>query len=60
MGIGNLRWYTYNIADACFVVGVIALVFAMLFLIDDQAKDEARETTAESGTDAKGGVTRPS
>ena len=57
MGIGSLRWYTYNIADACFVVGVIALIFAMLFLVDDRAG----ETTAEgSGTDATGGVTRPS
>ena len=32
VGIGGLRWYTFNIADASFVVGVIALVFAMLFL----------------------------
>lgn len=55
MGIGNLRWYTYNIADACFVVGVIALIFAMLFLVE-----EAKDTPAENSPDAKGGVTRPS
>lgn len=57
MGIGGLRWYTYNIADACFVVGVIALIFAMIFLVDEPTG----ETTAEgSGTDATGGATRPS
>ncbi len=56
MGIGNLRWYTYNIADACFVVGVIALIFAMVFLVD-----ESKEPASESrGNDATGGVTRPS
>ncbi len=60
MGIGNLRWYTYNIADACFVVGVIALIFAMLFLVEDQPDERASEANSEGrGTDASGGVTRP-
>ena len=56
MGIGGLRWYTYNIADACFVVGVIALVFAMLFLVEDQPGEKA----TQSGGDAPGEVSRPS
>jgi len=57
VGIGGLRWYTFNIADACFVVGVIGLVFAMLFLSDDQAA----EANAEGGgAEATGEAPRPS
>ncbi len=26
MGVGRLRWFTYNIADACLVVGIIMLL----------------------------------
>jgi len=26
MGVGDLRWFTYNVADACLVVGIIMLL----------------------------------
>ncbi len=26
MGVGNVRWYTYNVADACLVVGIVMLL----------------------------------
>lgn len=31
MGIGNLRWFTYNFADACITVGAIFLLSRELF-----------------------------
>ncbi|MEP6468874.1 MAG: signal peptidase II [Chloroflexota bacterium] len=40
MGIGDLRWPTYNVADASIVVGILALVGYLTF--GDQARGEAR------------------
>jgi signal peptidase II len=34
-GIGGLRWYTFNIADSAFVIGV-AIIFTYFFLFDKQ------------------------
>jgi signal peptidase II len=40
MGIGDLRWPTYNVADASIVVGILALVTYLTF--GDRARGEAR------------------
>jgi signal peptidase II len=40
MGIGDLRWPTYNVADASIVVGILALVGYLTFW--DRARSEAR------------------
>jgi signal peptidase II len=40
MGIGDLRWPTYNVADASLVVGIVALVGYLTFL--DRPRSEAR------------------
>jgi signal peptidase II len=47
MGIGNVRWFVYNIADASVVVGSIGL--AILFLLFEIKK-------AQGGTDNKPSV----
>lgn len=64
MGVGSLRWFTYNIADACFVIGVIALTFAMLFLVDEHpTEDHPTENRAEEAAGESGGsgeAARPS
>jgi signal peptidase II len=39
-GIGSTRWYTFNVADACFVIGVIILAGYILFFTD--AKEEKK------------------
>jgi signal peptidase II len=31
MGIGNWRWFTYNVADVCLVVGIVTLLAHELF-----------------------------
>jgi len=41
MGIGNLRWFTYNFADACITVGAIFLLMRGLF----SRKKKDTETT---------------
>lgn len=41
MGIGNLRWFTYNFADACITVGAIFLLIRGLF----SKKKKDTETT---------------
>jgi len=41
MGIGNLRWFTYNFADACITVGAIFLLMRGLFI----KKKKDTETT---------------
>jgi signal peptidase II len=40
VGIGDLRWPTWNVADASIVVGILALVAYLAFL--DPARGEAR------------------
>jgi lipoprotein signal peptidase len=40
MGVGNLRWPTYNVADASLVVGIVLLVAYLTFL--DRPGNEAR------------------
>jgi signal peptidase II len=40
VGIGNLRWPTWNVADASIVIGILALVAYMTFL--DRPRDEAK------------------
>lgn len=40
MGIGDLRWPTYNVADASIVLGILALVTYLTF--GDRARGEAR------------------
>lgn len=35
VGIDQLRWYSFNVADSAFVVGVTILAFYMLFLAED-------------------------
>jgi signal peptidase II len=40
VGIGDLRWPTWNVADASLVVGIISLVFYLTFL--DRPRSEVR------------------
>ncbi len=40
MGVGDLRWPTYNVADASLVVGILALVVYLTFL--ERPRDEVR------------------
>jgi signal peptidase II len=40
VGIGNLRWPTWNVADASIVIGILALVGYLTFL--DRPRDEAK------------------
>jgi signal peptidase II len=40
VGIGDLRWPTWNVADASIVVGILALVGYLTFL--DRPRDEAK------------------
>jgi signal peptidase II len=40
VGIGDLRWPTWNVADASIVVGIIALAAYLTFL--DRPRDEAK------------------
>jgi signal peptidase II len=40
MGIGDLRWPTYNVADASLVIGILTLVGYLTFL--DRARSEVR------------------
>ncbi len=37
VGIGNLRWYTFNVADSAFVIGVAILGVYFLFFARDAA-----------------------
>jgi signal peptidase II len=39
VGIGNLRWPTWNVADASLVVGILALVVYLTFF--DRQRTEA-------------------
>lgn len=43
MGIGNMRWPTYNVSDSSFVVGTIAIAVYVLFL----QRESPRATQAE-------------
>ena len=43
MGIGNLRWFTYNLADAFITVGAVVLLVRELFFKQDK-KTEKPET----------------
>jgi signal peptidase II len=43
VGIGDLRWPTWNVADASLVVGIGALVVYLTFLDHSPARAEARE-----------------
>ena len=40
MGVGDLRWPTYNVADASLVIGILALVGYLTFL--DRRRSEVR------------------
>jgi signal peptidase II len=58
MGIGDLRWYVYNVADACFIIGVIGLIVAMLFFAEDQPEGATAEASGKPGD--SGEAPRPS
>ena len=54
MGIGDLRFWTYNIADASFVIGVTIFAIYMLFFAPPEPEDAAAEPTkAPSPTSAE-------
>ena len=40
IGVGQYRWYTFNVADCAIVVSVIVLIYYLLFRF---GKDESRE-----------------
>jgi signal peptidase II len=42
MGIGDLRWPTYNVADASLVLGILALVWYLTFIDRPRDPDEVR------------------
>lgn len=39
MGIGNLRWFTYNLADAFITIGAITLIVIEVFSIEKKKRD---------------------
>ncbi|MHB1006677.1 MAG: signal peptidase II [Chloroflexota bacterium] len=39
MGIGNLRWFTYNVSDSSFVIGTIVLGAYILFWQHDDSRE---------------------
>jgi signal peptidase II len=36
VGVGNIRWWSFNVADSSFVVGVIVLALYLSFVSDDR------------------------
>lgn len=47
-GIGNLRWYVFNVADSGTVVGVLILVTAILFSTSGQNGSEKAEAGSQA------------
>lgn len=43
-GIGNVRWYTWNVADGAYVVGVLLLATYLLFFVDTPRADTDNAT----------------
>jgi signal peptidase II len=55
VGIGNLRWYIFNIADSSLVVGIILLAITILFFsAEEQASHHEVERTGEACDETKG------
>jgi signal peptidase II len=51
VGIGNLRWPTFNVADSSLVVGILALV-VILWFFDGETRPAASSGEAGAGADA--------
>ncbi len=47
-GIGNYRWYTFNIADSAITVGITIIIFAELFLSHHDNKKDRQEIFNET------------
>lgn len=48
IGIGNLRWWVFNIADMAVVIGMLIL-FISVFLQDKKEKSKSQPTIQETG-----------
>ena len=48
IGIGNFRWWVFNLADLAVVIGMLIL-FVSVFLQDKKEKSESRTTIRETG-----------
>jgi signal peptidase II len=49
VGIGTLRWPTFNVADSCLVVGI--LVFVVVLLVVDARERAGHEKDPEQGSE---------
>ncbi len=49
-GIGNYRWYTFNIADSAITVGIAIIIFAELFLSHHDNKKVSKRSSTKQNT----------
>lgn len=47
MGVGDVRFWTYNVADSAFVIGVAVLAVYMLFFAPAEAGDDSADQSAK-------------
>lgn len=57
LGIGTLRWPTFNTSDVAISVGIALIGLAALFVQDPRASARVPET-AQATNDRSGGVTK--
>lgn len=50
VGIGNARWYIFNIADSCTVVGTIILAVLFVFFEKKEVKDKSEIENTDTPT----------
>ena len=51
VGIGNLRWPSFNVADSSFVVGVILLAIYLSFVADESAEEQTDKPSDSQRSD---------
>jgi len=44
IGVGDVRWWSFNVADSSFVVGVILLAIYLSVSTDNESSDNAKES----------------
>ena len=53
MGIGGLRWFPYNVADASFVVGVVILAVYVFLVPEEPAESASGPRPAPDGSTSR-------
>lgn len=56
VGVGDLRWPTFNVADSSLVVGILALVVILWFVDGDERTAAARQTAGSEQAGGPGGL----